>query len=449
MARDRRSPTLSATTALAAALLAALQVSCAGGGPDGESTPLLDADLGATIETEWAGETGGGTQKLETSFRPELELRLGPDLRLTAIGRVRGDLRDRLEPGRPDQPEISGLSRRHALGGDGDFELREFHVSTDIGRTMLTLGKQQIVWGTADGLKVLDVVNPQDLREFILDDFDQSRIPLWAVNAERPLGPFVAQFVWIPDQTYHDVPAAGAAYALTSPRFVPATAAIPLAAERPHRFLADSDVGGRLSAFAGGWDMTLNYFFHYDDLSVPFLSSGPGGAFLVPRYRRTHLIGGTASNAFGSFTVRGEVGYSTSRNFLTADSSDADGVVESGDLGYVLGLDWSGLTDTMVSLQVFQSWLPEHRSGVVRDALDTTVTMLVRRKFVNDTLAGEVMWLQNLNDGDGLVRPKVTYELWDSTRAWLGADVFYGRRTGVFGQFDDRDRVVLGLELSF
>jgi len=63
----------------------------------------------------------------------------------------------------------------------------------------LVLGRQQNVWGKADGLKVLDLVNPQDFRELILDDFDDSRIPLWAVNAEIPVAEVVVPLVWIPE----------------------------------------------------------------------------------------------------------------------------------------------------------------------------------------------------------------------------------------------------------
>ena len=63
---------------------------------------------------------------------------------------------------------------------------------------------------------MLDVLNPQDFREFVLDDFEDSRIPLWSVNAEVPLGPLVAQLVWIPDRTYHDLPEPGATLTLVS-----------------------------------------------------------------------------------------------------------------------------------------------------------------------------------------------------------------------------------------
>ncbi len=56
------------------------------------------------------------------------------------------------------------------------------------------------------------------------------------------------------------------------------------------------------------------------------------------------------------------------------------------------------------------------------------------------------MWLHNLNQGDGLARPKISYELRDDLQVWFGFDVFYGTRNGVFGEFGRKDRVVLGFE---
>ena len=42
--------------------------------------------------------------------------------------------------------------------------LRELYLDTKIGGVDLRLGKQQVVWGTADGIKLLDIINPTDFR---------------------------------------------------------------------------------------------------------------------------------------------------------------------------------------------------------------------------------------------------------------------------------------------
>jgi len=415
-------------------------------------------DLNAILETEAAVETrDGDLQKWDFVAEPKLEADLGGLGKLTGVGRLRVDPADELEPGQPaGQDTVRGpVSRRAFIGDTADLELRELYLDAFVGPAFLRLGKQQIVWGQADGLRVLDVVNPFHFREFILPDFEDRRIPLWSLNAEIPIGAWTAQLLWIPDHTYADVPGDGATFEITSPRIVPrpppgfAGPVTVEAPERPNDMIEDDDYGARMTAFLGGWDLSVNYLYHYADQPVFFRRAAPSGGIRIdPEYRRTHLLGGSFSNAFGDFTLRGELGYSTDRFFLTRDSSDADGVFESGELGSVFGLDYQYDADLLISGQVFTSVLEEHPDGAVRDRVDSQLTLLAQRQLYHDTLTLETLAIHGINDGDGLVQAEAAYELRGNLILTLGLDVFYGDRRGLFAQFDDADRITLGIELG-
>jgi hypothetical protein len=71
----------------------------------------------------------------------------------------------------------------------------------------------------------------------------------------------------------------------------------------------------RFSAFVDGWDLTLNYAHHYTDRPVVRRTVTGTGVLIRQRYERTRLLGGSFSNVFGNFTLRGEVGYSSARFF--------------------------------------------------------------------------------------------------------------------------------------
>jgi hypothetical protein len=66
--------------------------------------------------------------------------------------------------------------------------LRELYLDTEIAGIDLRLGKQQVVWGTADGIKLLDIINPTDFRWLNQDPMEDSRIPVWMAVAERNVG---------------------------------------------------------------------------------------------------------------------------------------------------------------------------------------------------------------------------------------------------------------------
>lgn len=406
-----------------------------------------------TLEIEGAMELDGGdVQKFEALLQPEFEFDLPRDLALTIIPRLRFDPADHLAPGQPSQDSSSDYNRSLLIGDPFELELREAYLESIIGETYLTIGKQQVVWGEADGLKVLDVVNPQDFREFILDDFDDSRIPLWTVRADIPIRETTLQLLWIPDSTYHLLPEDGATYEFVSnvPQPPPGVPVTVEDVDRPDSFLGGSELGAQLSAMWAGWDFTFNYLYTYDDAPALYRTIEAGPAITVdPEYERMHVIGGSFSNAFGDLTLRGELAYKTDRFYPTENALDVDGVEETGEVEYVIGLDWFGISETFLSVQFFQSILTEDSSGLLRDSIENTFTVFVQRDLMNDALQLSAIWIHSINHGDGLVRPAIDYELRSDLRLSGGFDIFYGPDSGIFGQFDEATRIVAGVEWSF
>ncbi|HTY17327.1 MAG TPA: DUF1302 family protein [Myxococcota bacterium] len=443
---------------LLAALLAAAGPALADSDASTAPDPAASAPkLSTRVRGEWAIETNGNragdSQTLGLEIEPQIQLPLPDHFALDAIGRLRLDAYDRL--GFTGNQAVAPMTRAAQLGQNGDLALRELFVSGSVGPVYLRLGKQQIVWGQTDGLKLLDVVDPQEFREFILPDFDESRIPLWTADAEVPIGKAHLQLIWVPDPSTDVFPDPGKRFAFTTPLLLgpPPPPGLPVRVrhvDRPDDPISDSDGGARLSGRWHGWDLTANYLYHFSDIPLPFrdvsFENGVPSAVVRPGFERTHLFGGSCSSAFGDLTVRCELAYNLDFHSPAKSFSDRNGVVRADQLDYVIGLDWYHFENTLLSLQIFQSWAVQNASQLVRDPLEANLTLLARRTFLNERLTLETMWIQNLNRGDGLVRPKIRYELRDRLFVWLGFDVFYGKRRGVFGEFDDNSRAVLGFE---
>jgi len=60
--------------------------------------------------------------------------------------------------------------------------LREAYIDVSNENFDMRLGKQQVVWGTADGIKLLDAINPTDYSEMAQNQMEDSRIPVWMMN---------------------------------------------------------------------------------------------------------------------------------------------------------------------------------------------------------------------------------------------------------------------------
>lgn len=77
--------------------------------------------------------------------------------------------------------------------------LRELYVDTKEGKMSWRIGKQQVVWGKADGVKFLDIINPTDFRHWGQDSMADSRIPLWMITGEYAIGDTDSlQVVYVP-----------------------------------------------------------------------------------------------------------------------------------------------------------------------------------------------------------------------------------------------------------
>ena len=60
-----------------------------------------------------------------------------------------------------------------------------------------------------------------------------------------------------------------------------------------------------------------------------------------------------------------------------------------------------------------------------------------------------MLYITSLERTDWMVRPRVMWDFRPNWRLILGVDVFEGPPLGLFGQYDNRDRVYTELRYSF
>lgn len=418
----------------------------------------LQAETSAILEQELAVDEQGRANKLETLLRPEWNYSLSNNWSATLIGELRYDAFAELGPSASKPINYGKINGPLVAGSEGSLHLRELFFDGEVRGSFWRIGKQQVVWGQADGLKVLDVVNPQSFREFILDDFEDSRIPLWMLNIDIPTGENGSvQLLWVPDNSYHEFAEDGTQFQITSELLLPAIATnqtvLAVSQTKPESIYSDSDVGIRFSNFVNGWDYTLNYFYHFHDSPVVFQTERQHGIDIDSTYRRNHLIGASASNTFGDFTFRAEVGFNsdTYHYTLPTDLGNNQGVHNSQEISSVVGLDWQGLDNTLLSVQWFQSRLLDYPSNkdIIRDQQNNIASFLYQQTFNNEIITVDLLALHSFNDKEGSVQLTLSYQWQSDITLWLGSDIFYGDQNGLFGQFSNNDRLTIGWQWGF
>ena len=394
----------------------------------------------------------GTLQKAEFDMEAELEFNFEDNAKVLAIAKVNADAKDTIEPHRSVFDNYSNASKPLKLGTVGSAELRELYYEKEMGNTLLKVGKMQTVWGKADGIKLIDKLNPQDFSEFILAPFEDSRIPLWSLSLTQNFEDSALELLWIPDTTYHKLPNSNGAYAFSSTRIVPQSvegvSVQQNDVQKPNDAL-DSDIALRYSKLLENMDLGFYYLYAYDDFAVLYqdFDQASRTVTLNPTYERNHFYGVSMDYSKDAFIYRLEAGLTKDKNVL--NSQGARGIAQSDEFAYIFGVDWYGLEESLVSMQVNQSYLLSGKDGFSRRKVDNTMTFLYKKDLMNNTLHAEVLAIHNLNDNDGVLRPKVSYELDEESVIYSGLDYFYGDSKGLYGQFKEQNRFVLGIERTF
>ncbi|MCP4405480.1 MAG: hypothetical protein GY801_50285 [bacterium] len=332
-----------------------------------------------------------------------------------------------------------------------NFQLREALLSLSFEKFDLLLGRQQAVWEVTDGLRVLDIVNPMDLRYFILKDFDLVRIPLWMANFEYYFNfDYSLQALIIPDMSFTELAKSGSEWAVNTPQ--PGVQLIVNSAEEPEVSLENTKYGLKVKGFYGGWDFTLNYLYTWDNLPVQkqTLDQNAGTLTISPEYERMHLVGGSVVNVLWDTVFRAELASYIGQHYSVNDPAVPDMVVKKSTMFYAIALERDLLSISWIA-QGSQNVILDYEDAIVDNRIDTIATLRVS-KYINDeeTLELILFGMYRADDSDYLIRPYFEYRMSDSWRLTGGIDIFGGGdEYSSFGQFDEKDRLYAELKYSF
>lgn len=330
--------------------------------------------------------------------------------------------------------------------------LREAFVDLTLNKLDVRVGKQQVVWGKTDGFRVLDTVNPLDYKEFVLSDFLDARIPLWMGKIEYYFTTdFSLQALVIPDMQFFEQAKSGSEYELITLTIPEGIRAIINDTEEPEESFENTEYGLKFTGFYKGWDFTLNYLYSWDDVPVikKSLDMETGTLTVSPEHERLHIVGGSFANVFWDTVVRGELAAKIGQYFSTDDLTDPDMVIEKNLLSYALALE-RDLFDISWLLQIVQETILDYDDDITDDQVDTKITLRGTKNFMNETLEVVVSTIYGVNEAEFLIRPSMEYDITDSTKIKVGADLFEGGASDtMFGQFDQKDRLYVEVKYSF
>ncbi len=335
------------------------------------------------------------------------------------------------------------------------FRLREAYVDLYFDNFDLRIGKQQIVWGKADGVFITDIVSPKNLFQFLLPNFDEIRMGVYGAKFDYYINDNTIEVVWLPVFTPTEYPNPNSVWA-RKPDF-PMPPIYDRSKEYVNPSLDNSELFVKYSALTEYIDFEIMGGYMWDDdatMYPSFVPDGSGGMQLLitPKHERLSLAGGSFSTTVGPFVFRGEAAYYFGKYFNTETPQIDNGVIQKDYIHYMLGTDFS-VFDINISAQFIQKAIMDYEDIIrpnpfFKDQYNNMCTFLARYSMLNETLDLELFSYYDFAYDDALIRPRVLYDLTDTINLQLGVNIFTGTQ-GMFGQYNKNDMVYMKVKYSF
>nr|ABW82990.1 hypothetical protein [uncultured bacterium pEAF66] len=330
---------------------------------------------------------------------------------------------------------------------------RELYIAGEAAGWNLSAGLQQVVWGKADNLRVVDMVNPVDLRDFILPELNDYRKPVPMVRGTRAVGDWQLELLYLPRfvPTRYARPGSEFDLAQPDPELLASVQLLP--EQRPSKSFRGGELGMQVSRSFGALDLS-GYLFHtWDDNPVyRFLpaqdGAGQPAVGLQPAYRRQSMAGLSLAHAMGNgLVLRSELAYVPNFTYMVAAGSE-DGLARSATLTGLLGLDYVW-RDWLLSAQVTDRHIDAWDRSYLLRKHDPMVTLAATGTAMAGKLDSRLSLARFAGTGGYVAQARGTWKPDDSWAYTAGVDVFGGDPAGIFGRFRNKDRLWFELKYHF
>jgi len=304
------------------------------------------------------------------------------------------------------------------------------------------IGRQIVVWGTLDNLRVTDILNPLDLRQPGLTDIDDLRLPVTMVKFDYYFGRWDLSVMAIPEVRFSKLPAFGS-------DFYPFPAPRPPEGN-PDQGFEEMQFAAAMTGVFSGWDVGIYWGNTYADQAYAE-SSVPGALGpLVLNRPRTHMLGTAANVAIGNWLLKAEAAGFNGLRYTNTPGIEYTRLDMGG------GVEYSGFKEATLSLEVVNRHLFDYREVLLLPPDEIREnefqwSLRFMKDFLNDTLTLTLLASTfGIKADDGAFqRLDAEYDITDAMSVRGGVVFYESGEKGLFQGVEASDRLFLVYRVSF
>ena len=311
-----------------------------------------------------------------------------------------------------------------------EVELYDAYVEGSLTDNLdMKLGRQVVVWGRSDTIRVTDILNPLDNRRPAMVDIEDLRLPVAMAKLDYFVGDWRITPIAILEQRFSKNPPAGSAFN-PSPHSLPDDESY-------------SDVTPALSVGAefSGWDVNFYTAKVHDDAG--YLKEGKLA------HEKVDMVGTAINVLKGSWLLKSELAHFDGLKYTTVPNREfkrTDGLV---------GVEYNGFADTMLSYDVAVREIADydkrlHNEPMEWDERNYQHAFRLTKDFMNATVKANylISMFGASADKGGFQRAWIKYDHADGVYTNVGV-VDYMGGSKRFDAVSNNDMVFMDVTYSF
>ena len=291
-----------------------------------------------------------------------------------------------------------------------EAEVFDFYFQGKVTQSLdYKIGRQVVVWGRSDTIRVTDILNPLDNRSPGIIDIEDLRLPVGMAKFDYYFDEWAVSAIVVGETRYSKNPSYGSDF-------------YPFALRVPNVYTTNKpSYALSLEGTFSGWDMSLY--------------AAKSKADEILSHDEFYMLGYAFNYIYESWLFKSEGAYFDKYKLQNQRDKTFSNIL--------VGFEYNGINETVIAFDMSNKFLP--------DSKDITQSALrVSSNFINDTL--KVNYLVSLYGKDfsegGFQRVWFDYEFNDTVSSTLGY-VDYIQGSPVFDVIKDNDMFFTSLKYSF
>lgn len=313
----------------------------------------------------------------------------------------------------------------------------------------LKAGRQIVVWGKSDNIRITDVINPLDNRLPGMTDIKDLRLSVGMVKADYYSGAWNYSLMLIPENRVMNEATPRGEFFPVDEVFTGAPNPF-LSLETPSTSWENMQYAFAANGIFSGWDLS---FYAADVLDQKWHFDKVQGSVPIENIKRVvskvKMLGSAVNIVSGSWLFKAEAAFLDGVKYnTTADAKER--------LDLLGGVEYRGIKDTLLSFEIANRHIFSYEPQMAAqadfvDKNEVQSALRLSRTFMNErlSLSGLVTMFGAKGEYGGFARVWAEYEIMDALSANVGIVDYIGGERPMMEAIKNNDRLFADIRYSF